>query len=78
MMTQKATFFTVFFLSSFFFQAMVYMDDDVLGWQPLAEAWLNERVSSLERKVRLLDKSIITYLFTGYFPHRPSWFTNNV
>ena len=32
---------------------MVYMDDDVLGWQPLAEAWLNERNSPMERKVGL-------------------------
>ncbi|XP_028415382.1 dynein heavy chain 8, axonemal-like isoform X2 [Dendronephthya gigantea] len=30
--------------------AMVYMDDDVLGWQPLAEAYVNERTSSMERK----------------------------
>jgi hypothetical protein len=34
---------------------MVFMDDDVLGWQPLAEAWLNERSSALERKVSLRD-----------------------
>ena len=32
---------------------MVYMDDDVLGWQPLADAWLSERSSAMERKVGL-------------------------
>ena len=33
----------------------MFMDDDVLGWQPLAEAWLNERNSAMERKVGLMQ-----------------------
>jgi hypothetical protein len=51
----RSVIFAAYLTSVSYSQAMVFMDDDVLGWQPLAEAWLNERSSALERKVSLRD-----------------------